>query len=157
MLGFEERTQRLPIFDEAPLVTPGKHSLSRLSAVAWDLFLFRWCETLMTQMRDNSFYVPLITTLDKGLLDAIRSCPLRAVLMHDEGGLVEAMFDDEFDFQRTLDNSISDSALRRINDPERQIQGLTISRHALSSSIRETEDAISKLCRSGMSGGGIEN
>ena len=55
-------------------------------------------------MRDSSFYLPSITTLDVGLLDAIRSCPLRAVLIHDDGALVETLFDDEFDFQRTLTN-----------------------------------------------------
>jgi len=66
--------------------------------LAWDLFLFRWCETLCTQMKGNNFYVPVVTTLDGKLLDAVRSCPLRALLIHDSGGLVEALFDDELVF-----------------------------------------------------------
>ena len=32
----------------SPTDYAGEHSVNRLSAVAWDLFLFRWCETLMT-------------------------------------------------------------------------------------------------------------
>ena len=143
--GFENEAQRLPIFNEKALTAPGKHSLGRVSAVAWDLFLFRWCESLMTQMHGNSFYLPTVTTLDAGLLDAIRSCPLRAVIIHDEAEMVETLFDDELAFQEALNASLSQATLRKINDPERQLKMRSVPRHALSTAIRELETALGKL------------
>lgn len=145
LLGFAQSADRLPIFNETALITPGKRSLERVSALAWDLFLFRWCETLCTEMKDNNFYLPVVTTLDGKLLDAVRSCPLRALLIHDSGGLVEALFDDELAFQECLNSSISEATLRRIKDPARRFNTPDVSRYTLSTSINDLEEAVGRL------------
>jgi len=129
----------LPIFDEPALRNPNGDSINRISALAWDLFMFRWCETLMTEMKGNRFVIPAVTTLDAGLLAAIQSCPLKAILIHDKAGLVEAIFEDERDFGECLHRAISGETLVRINDPERRAKKKDVSRHDLSLLIYNLE------------------
>ncbi|WP_013586771.1 hypothetical protein [Paraburkholderia phenoliruptrix] len=145
--GIHEPTGRLAVFAERPLSSPTKDSLGRISALAWDLFLFRWCETLMTELKGSMFYVPAVTTLDADLLATIKACPLRAILMDDAGKAVEAIFDDELDFQRCLHDSISDSARIRIDDPERQAKSGSISRYSLSQAIYSLEAEVADMVK----------
>lgn len=138
----------LPIFDEAALRSPNGDSINRISALAWDLFMFRWCETLMTEMKGNRFVIPAVTTLDTGLLAAIQSCPLKAILIHDKAGLVEAIFEDERDFGECLHRAISDDTLVRINDPVRLAKKKYVSRHDLSLLIYNLEQEVKDARRS---------
>lgn len=140
--GFADTTSALPIFDEPALRNPNGNSKSRISALAWDLFLFRWCETLMTEKKGNHFLIPVATTLDEGLLAAIHSCPLRALLIHDEARMVEAIFDDERDFAECLDRAISDETKVRIHDTVRVAKRNSISRHDLSLCIYTLESEV---------------
>jgi hypothetical protein len=98
-------------------------------------------------MRGNSFYLPVVTTLDRKLLQTISSCPLRAILINDGAGMVEALFDDELLFQQCLADSISTATLRRIEDPERRAKELHISEYALSALIADLERCITHLGR----------
>lgn len=142
--GIHEPNDQLAIFAEPALRSPTKKSLDRMSALAWDLFLFRWCETLMTELKGSIFYTPAVTTLDVDLLAAIKACPLRAVLICDGGEAVEAIFDDELEFQICLDSSISKICKERIHDPERQAKSGNISRYSLSVAINALEEEVSK-------------
>ncbi|WP_138487452.1 hypothetical protein [Stutzerimonas nosocomialis] len=137
--GLTKAGPTLPIFDEPALQSPNGDSINRISALAWDLFMFRWCETLMTEMKGNRFVIPAITTLDAGLLAAIQSCPLKAILIHDEAGLVEAIFEDERDFGECLQRAMSSETLARINDPVRRAKKKDVSRHELSLLIYNLE------------------
>lgn len=145
--GIHNPAGRLSIFSEPALRSPSKNSLNRISALAWDLFLFRWCETLMTELKGNIFFVPAITTLDEGLLGAIKACPLRALLIHDDDAKVEAVFDDELEFQVCLREAISQETYGKINDPERQERSGKISRYHLSSTINTLEQEASKMVK----------
>lgn len=137
--GFNQTGPVLSIFDEPALRNPKNNSINRISALAWDLFLFRWCETLMTEMKENRFVVPAVTTLDEGMLAAIQSCPLKAILIHDKAGLVEAIFDNERDFGECLHRAVSAETLARINDPMRRSKKKDISRYNLSLLIYNLE------------------
>ena len=152
--GIHEPSGRLAVFAERALCFPTKDSLKRISALAWDLFLFRWCETLMTELKGSTFYVPAVTTLDNALLATIKACPLRALLVDDTGEAVEAIFDDELEFQRCLDNSISDASRIRIDDPERKAKADRISGYELSQAILFLEEEIADMVKvPKMSGG----
>lgn len=152
--GIYEPEGRLAIFAERALRSPTKYSLRRISALAWDLFLFRWCETLMTELKGTTFYIPAVTTLDENLLATIKACPLRAILIDDIGEAVEAIFDDELDFQRCLHNSISDAARIRIDDPERQIKSGSVSTDGLNRVIRSLEGEIADMVNAAKSSTG---
>ena len=124
--GVHQPEFSLGIFSEPSLKRPKSDSLARISAVAWDLFIFRWCETQMTekpqfdlQLNAFNFYVPAVTTLDEGLLSAIRSCPLMALLVHDEGQVVESLFSDEFEFQVVFNEAMTADIYDRLKDPVR--------------------------------------
>lgn len=125
----------LDIFNEAALNKPTKKSTKRISALAWDLFLFRHIETLMTKHKGTKFYVPIVSTFDVGLLQAIQLCPLRALIMDDVNQQVEAIFDDELEFQTCLQEAIeSDKDIQtRLNHPQSQ-------EFMASSFIRVSED-----------------
>lgn len=141
--GIHEPSGRLAVFAEKALSSPTKNSLARISALAWDLFLFRWCETLMTELKGGTFYVPAVTTLDGKLLATIKACPLRAILVDDDGEAVEAIFDDEFDFQKCLNNSIANATKEKIDDPGRQEKSGSISRYRLSKTVLFLEKVVS--------------
>jgi hypothetical protein len=142
--GMHSPVDRLSLFAEPALASPNKNSLDRISALAWDLFLFRWIETTMTEFKGNLFYVPAVTTLDVNLMSAIKACPLRALLIFDSEKTVTAVFDDEFAFQKCLDASISETARQRINDPVRKVNAGNISRFKLSYTINGLEKEVSK-------------
>ena len=124
--GVHQPEFALDLFSEPSLKRPKSDSLARISAVAWDLFLFRWCETQMTekpqfdqQLNSFDFYVPAVTTLDEGLLSAIRSCPLKALLIHDEGQVVESLFSDESEFLLNFNEAMNADIYGRLMDPVR--------------------------------------
>ncbi len=149
LLKGSEPSDQLSIFSEPALLSPSKKSLSRISALAWDLFLFRWCETLMTEMKDDNFFIPVITTLDEDLIGVIKACPLRALLIDDANGKVEAIFDDEIDFQKCLLNVFDKKMQEKINNQERQQRSGRFSRYRLSFTINSLEQEICKMTKSG--------
>jgi hypothetical protein len=134
-----------PAFDESPLKIPKAKSLSRIGALAWDLFIFRFSETLMTEEKGSRFYIPTVTTLDKKLLDTIIEYPAIAMISFPEFGYVETLFEDELAFQRCLDASMSTMQKKRILDSNRSIKGEKKLRHHISISISELEKKIGKL------------
>lgn len=142
--GFASPEKRLEIFAEAPLRKPSQNSLLRISALAWDFFFFRWCETLLSEHRGPMFVVQAITTLDKGLLDAVRACPLRAVLISDSGSRVEAIFDDELEFQMSLREAMPSDLQREIADPC-WAPSKSVSRYLLSKTIHDLETDIQRM------------
>lgn len=99
----------------------------------------------MTESGPQNFFVPTLTTLDERLLRTIRECPLRAVLMDDEAGLVNVVFDDELVFHEVLDHSLSADIKRRIEDPDRRGRREQVSRYALSSAINSLESDFRDL------------
>jgi len=109
------------------------------------LFIFRFTETLLTEETGNNFYIPSVTTLDKGLLDTISSCPVKAMISFPELKYVETIFEDELQFQLCLDSSMSAKQKERILDISRGIKGAKKSRQYMSISISELEKSIKKL------------
>lgn len=134
-----------PVFDEGSLKSPKDDSVKRIGALAWDLFIFRFTETLLTEETGNNFYIPSVTTLDKGLLDTISSCPVKAMISFPELKYVETIFEDELQFQLCLDSSMSAKQKERILDISRGIKGAKKSRQYMSISISELEKSIKKL------------
>lgn len=145
--GIHEPSAQLSVFSEASIRTPKKDSLRRISALAWDLFLFRYCETLMSQMKGNGFYVPAVTTLDAKLLSSINACPLRAILIHDDAEFASTIFDDELAFHECFDASLDDSIRKAYNDPVRQTKAGTISAYALREVISKLESEVSVMVK----------
>jgi hypothetical protein len=76
------------------------------------------------------------------LLRTIRECPLRAVLLDDHAGLVNAVVDDELVFHGALDRSLSADRKRRIEGPERRGRRERVSRYALSTAIFMLESKL---------------
>lgn len=146
--GIHDSAEQLSVFNESALKAPKKNSLDRISALAWDLFLFRYCETLMTQMKGNEFFVPAVTTLDAKLLATINACPLRAILMHEDAEYVETIFDDELAFHQCFEASMDDSIRKTYNDPARQAMAGTISSHRLREVIFHLESEVLKMVAS---------
>jgi len=134
-----------PVFDESSLKSPKKDSIKRISALAWDLFIFRFSETLLTEEKGNCFYIPSITTLDKGLLDTISSCPVKAMVAFPEHEFIETIFEDQLSFHQCFDNCLTAQQKSVISDQTRNIKGNKTLRHHVSVSIYELEKAINKL------------
>lgn len=103
----------------------------------------------MTEMKDDNFFIPVITTLDEDLIGVIKTCPLRALLIDDANGKVEAIFDDEIDFQKCLLNVFDKKMQEKINNQERQQRSGRFSRYRLSSTINSLEQEICKMTKSG--------
>jgi hypothetical protein len=135
-----------PVFDEKLLKKPKeKKSLERIGALAWDLFIFRFTESLLTQGEYNNFYVPTITTLDDGLLDTIHSCKVKAMISFPEVKYVETIFEDELYFQHCLDAAMTKKQKGILSDPKRNIKGNLRSRHSLSLTTHGLEKLINEL------------
>lgn len=145
--GFAFPESRLKIFDEPALKSPKEKSIKRIGALSWDFFFFRWCETLLSEFKKESFFVPAVTSFDQGLLNAIEACPLRAVLINDKAQLIEAIFDDEYDFQLCMNKAITPSLHKIIMDPVRRSKKPNISRYKLSFEINRLESAIRALIK----------
>ncbi|WP_194441500.1 hypothetical protein [Pseudoalteromonas simplex] len=134
-----------PVFDEKLLKSPKSKSVDRIGALAWDLFIFRFTETLLTEEKENNFYIPSVTTLDKGLLSTIVSCPAKAMISFPDLKYVETIFEDELQFQQCLNSSMSAKQRDRITDPNRGIKGSKRLRHYMSVSIANLEKSINRL------------
>jgi|CXWL01.1.fsa_nt_gi hypothetical protein len=136
---------QLDIFHETDLNKPTKKSLDRISALAWDLFLFRHIESSMTLHKGNKFFVPLVSTFDKGLLQAIQLCPLRALIMDDVSCQVQAVFDDELEFEICLREAIKGDADITIRMQNPQAQGALASNFSrVSKEICKLEEMVNK-------------
>ncbi len=144
IIGFST-SYRLPVFDESPLKSPHKKSLARISALAWDLFIFRFTETLLTEGKDNTFYIPSITTLDRGLLNTIASCPVKAMISFPNIQYVETIFEDEQLFQICLNSATSKKQREIMEAPDRSLKGQRRLRHYISKSVHELEKSINKM------------
>ncbi|RYC43397.1 hypothetical protein DEH81_10080 [Pectobacterium zantedeschiae] len=134
-----------PAFDESSLKSPKKNTISRIGALAWDLFIFRFSETLLTEEKGNYFYVPSVTTLDQGLLDTVASCPVRAMISFPDIEYVETIFEDELQFQQCLNSSMSIKQKMMISESTRNIKGNRKLRYHITLSICELEKLIREL------------
>lgn len=141
-----------PIFNESPLKSPNKKTLDRISALSWDLFLFRFTETLFSEEKGNSFYVPSVTTLDTALLDTIKLCPIKAVLMYDDIGYVETIFSDELNFQHCLAASTTQKQKEILDNEKRAINNRYTSRYRLQMAILKYEKNIKNHVSAALSG-----
>ncbi|ELL9331867.1 hypothetical protein RX455_003658 [Vibrio fluvialis] len=134
-----------PVFDEKPLKSPKKNSINRISALAWDLFIFRYTEFLLTEEKGTSFYVPTFTTLDQGLLATVNSCKVKAMISFPEKKFVETIFDDELHFQQCLNAAMTKKQQNILSDPNRSLKGNKKSRQSVSLSIFKLEHLIGQL------------
>ncbi|WP_213942287.1 hypothetical protein [Pseudomonas sp. dw_612] len=134
-----------PAFDESSLKSPKKDSINRIGALAWDLYMFRFVETLLTEEEGNTFYIPTITTLDKGLLSTIASCPVKAMISFKHLQHVETIFEDEALFQQCLNAALSIKQIETLTSHSRGIKGHKRARYFVSLSIAHTEKQIRKL------------
>lgn len=134
-----------PVFDEKLLKSPKNKSVERIGALSWDLFIFRFTETLLTEEKGNNFYIPSVTTLDEGLLKTIVSCPAMAMISFPHLKYVETIFEDELQFQQCLNSSMSAKQRERILDPNRDIKGSKRLRHYITLSIANLEKSINGM------------
>lgn len=134
-----------PVFDEADLKRPTKESVRRIGALSWDLYVFRFVEMLLTEEKGNNFYVPTFTTLDKGLLATISSCPVKAMISFGDMRFVETIFEDELLFQQCLDASLSMRQKQVLMEAGRSVRGNKKLRYYTSLSIADAEKKIVKL------------
>lgn len=135
----------MPVFNERPLKQPNSDTLKRLRSLAWDLFIFRYTESLLSIGKGNFFNIPYVTTLDNSLRESIELCRVKAVICSTSLGYVETIFEDEIEFQMLLDESLSLSQLKILQDPSRDIKGKISSKHFITQAISDMEYAISKM------------
>ena len=88
------------------------------------------------------FVVPAVTTLDEDLLHAIRACPLKALLVHDEGQMVDTVFADELNFHRDLQEEMTADLHQRVFDPVRSAYSGLVAPSALNTAIRNLEAKV---------------
>lgn len=134
---------KLSIFDETALKNNKINSIKRIRALSWDLFIFRWTETSLSLCNDNEFFIPCITTIDAGLNDMVKNCPLKAVIMSLDGNYIESIFEDEIDFANILEGSLTNKVRTLINCPNRTPKSYGVD--ALNTSISNFEKEISSL------------
>lgn len=150
-LGFDDSSRAFKAFSEPCMKTPKAETIKRLNSLAWDLFLFRWCETLMSEAvqidRPNTFvfYVPAITTLDKPLLQVLRDCPLQAVLINYELQSVQTIFADEKKFWECFEEVLTPELESSINDEDRQSKAGQFPHQEVERHIAILEDEVKNL------------
>lgn len=135
------------VFNEPKLKTPKAKSVNRIKALSWDLFIFRFCETYMSELDGNMFNIPYVTSLDKGLIETIASCPLKALIMNKAEGYVETIFADELQFQHTLNMALTSANKKLLSDPNREIKRDAICDKKLQSTINKLETEINNIAK----------
>ncbi|HHF2920442.1 hypothetical protein D8S93_18940 [Vibrio sp. VGrn 2] len=137
-----------PVFNEPHLKSPKEKSLERIRALSWDLFLFRYTETLLSEEKGNTVSLPCVTTLDKELIKTMKLCKVKAVLMYEQIGFVETIFEDEGDFQVCLNASMNQHQKSVLRKQNRQVNDRYVSRYTLQKAIARQERMINKMIRS---------
>ncbi|PSS74545.1 hypothetical protein [Shewanella algae] len=140
------------VFDEPELKSPKEKSLERIRALSWDLFLFRYTETLLSEEKGNIVSLPCVTTLDKDLVKTMKLCKVKAVLMYEQIGFVETIFEDEGEFQVCLDASMNQHQKFVLHEQNRQINDRYVSRYTLQKEIAKQERMINKKIQSAKTG-----
>lgn len=102
---FFPKKMRLSFF--GPIYGISKTMLTELKGMSWDLTHLRTLETMATQSKLGSFYLPYFITIDNRLQELIRLNPIRFILIDDENKIVLTARKNQLQFQIGLDKHMS--------------------------------------------------
>ena len=105
---FFMKSNRLSFF--GPIYGASKDLLKNLKGMSWDLTHLRTLETMATQSKLGSFYLPYFVTIDKGLQELIRSNPIRLIIIDDKEKVVLTARKNQLRFQVELAKHMSSEA-----------------------------------------------
>jgi len=135
-------------FFSDPISQLNKKSLSKIKGMSWDLFAFRYQETLASKANIGEFYVPFFASFDNRFVDLAAACPIRVIIIDDQDKRVITLHLDEAEFQQELNSSLSPETLNTLQDPKAKIARMnsTVTDKKLDTLISSLEVEINKLC-----------
>lgn len=128
-------------FFSDPISQLTEKSIGKIRGMSWDLFAFRYQETLSSKDNLGEFYVPFFASFDNKFVDLAHACPIRCIVIDSRDKRVTTIHLDESEFQSDLSLSLNDELLRKLQDPEEKIKRLNyvISPEYLDSKVNTLE------------------
>jgi len=139
-----------PFFD--PVLQPSTKCLKRIRGMSWDITMIRITEMLAGMRREVQgtrcdFFVPFIASFDARFRLLVEACPVRAVIVDTDLGLVNTIFRDELKFQYELDEAGIGNDIGSFSDQFSRVKS-EIARDQLNLSIVELEHELQRVCAS---------
>lgn len=135
-------------FFSNPISQLTKKSISKVRGMSWDLFAFRYQETLSSKSDLGEFYVPFFASFDSKFVDLAHACPIRCIVIDSRDKRVTTIHLDEAEFQSDLSLSLEGGLLNKLHNPNEKIKRLNfvISTEFLDSKINELETDLRQYC-----------
>ncbi|MDG6774716.1 hypothetical protein QCB45_10270 [Thiomicrorhabdus sp. ZW0627] len=130
-----------------PISQLGKKSIKKIRGMSWDLFAFRYQETLASKSYRSDFFVPFFASFDNKFVKLAKACPVRCILTDDRDKRVFTVFLDEYEFHEDLDASMNQELKFKISNPVEKIKRLNmkITSKYLDEKILEIENELTKF------------
>lgn len=85
--------------------------------MSWDLFAFRYQETLASKGMRCEFFVPFFASFDNKFVELAHACPIRCMLIDDRDKRINTIYLDEYEFQQDLRIAIDKKVQHELSDP----------------------------------------
>lgn len=138
---FFATSNRLSFF--GPIYGISKDLVKELKGMSWDLTHLRTLETMATQSRLGSFYLPYFVTIDTRLQELIRINPIQFIVIDDDKKIVLTARKNQLQFQIALDKHIS-TKTRELMTPQcvKSRREKTLDFYDLSETVKDIESSL---------------
>lgn len=110
----------LRFFD--PVSQISDKTLKKIKGMSWDIFALRYQETMASKGNLGDFFIPFFASFDNRFVELAQACPIRAVLIDEQGGNVITIQLDELEFQTELNESISPEVNQTLLNPKLKLK-----------------------------------
>lgn len=141
---FLKKPERIRFF--GPVAGLGKKVMKNLNGMAWDLAHMRILETMATNSRFGSFFMPFIVSFDDKLVDLIRSNPILCMVIDDQEKSVMSAREHDVDFQSFVREQMSDRVKSAMDPTEvDRRRRMKLDREKLQALVTRAEPIVEKL------------
>lgn len=114
---------KLRFFDPVSQIT--NKTLKKVKGMSWDIFALRYQETMASKGDLGDFFIPFFASFDNKFVELAQACPIRAVLIDEQGKNVITIQLDELEFQTELNQSISSEIHQTLTNPRLKLQRMS--------------------------------
>lgn len=137
---------KLRFFD--PVSQIGNKTLKNVKGMSWDIFALRYQETLASKGYLGDFFIPFFASFDNRFVELVQACPIRAVLIDEQGKNVITIQLDELEFQAELNKSITPEIHQILSNTELKLKRMktNLSYDTLQVKAQLLEDVLETYC-----------
>ncbi|WP_146155024.1 hypothetical protein [Photobacterium angustum] len=137
---------KLRFFD--PVGQIGKKTLHKVKGMSWDIFALRYQETLASKGDTGEFFIPFFASFDNRFVELAQACPIRAVLLDEQGENVITIQLDELEFQTELNTSMTPEVQQILSDTELKLKRMqtNLSYETLQLKAKSLENELEAYC-----------